>query len=135
MQRHQSCASTYVSEITCRRIPVQQFLRQNMELPNLQWIISVVLSYTTNIPPFRYIRPYPCPPYPVHDKARRSRMIHCNYNVLSSKVEKRFQICPQELEFSNQKSCPQTEYHHSKTSIKSANTQNSHENSTKKLKS
>ena len=59
-----------------------------MELPNLQWIISVVLSNTTNIPPFCYIRPYRCPPCSVHDKARRSRMIHCNATMYSAPASK-----------------------------------------------
>ena len=34
-----------------------------------------------------YIRPYRYPPFSVHDKARRSGMIPCNYNVQISKID------------------------------------------------
>ena len=104
-------ASTCVSEITRRRVPVQQFHSTNMELPMLQLIVSVVLSNTINIPPFRYIRPYRYPPCSVHDKARRSRMMHCNnimYSVPISKVDFKSAIRTQFLQSkimsSNQKS-------------------------------
>ena len=47
----------------------------------------------------------------MYDKARRSSMIHCNYNVLNTNLENRFQSCSQP-KFSNEKSCPQTKNHH-----------------------
>ena len=128
-------ASTCVSEITRRRVPVQQFHSTNMELPMLQLIVSVVLSNTINIPPFRYIRPYRYPPCSVHDMTRRSRMIHCNYYVLSTNSKKDLKSAHMKSNSPIKNHALTLEIITSKTSIKSANTQNCHENSNQKHKS